>query len=363
MDRKLALPGISILFVLATLAGCGGGGGSGGSGGGSAGGGGGSPAGPSATKAASFVYLIDSDSGKDEGSKVDVLAYTIDDRTGALSRAASSTLAGQITNAVAGVAYAANGFHASPYAIKAGAGSLADLSRRLWLAVGRVLSINAIAAESTQTAGFAIPSSVDPSGKFAYVLNLRRRQHFAYAFDAETGAFSEVAGSPFGAGTAPYSSTFLTVDSTGKFAYVSSLKAVSVYAIDAGTGALSEVSGSPFPVGLGFVDDVPASQRQSRAQGRFAYVAGQGVVTASGAMPSMPARGLCRRSLVVRLRRRPGPTPTMSPSEPLGRFAYAVHTGGVPSILAYTNDSATGALTEIAGSPFEVPTFREHPWP
>lgn len=360
MDRKLALPGISILFVLATLAGCGGGGGSGGSGGGSAGGGsagggGGSPAVP-VPEAASFVYLIDSDSGKAEGSKIDVLAYTIDDRTGALSRAESSTIAGQTTNTLAGAAHAANGFHASAYAIKAGAGSLADLSRRLCLAIGRLLSINAIAAESMQTAGFAIPSSVDPSGKFAYVVNYGADNVSAYAFDAETGAFSEVAGSPFGAGSAPYTSTFVTVDPSGKFAYVANLKAVSVYTIDASSGALSEVSGSPFPVGLGFVDDVPAPDVRVEPTGRFAYVAGQGVDNiwgyalnaSTGALSEIPGSPLATGV---------GSNPNHVTFEPLGRFAYAVHTGGVPSLLAYTIDSATGALAPIVGSPFAVPAF------
>ncbi len=346
MISNLGLRGVCILFVLATLTACGGGGGDG-SGAGSAS--------VPPNNVASFAYLMDSDSGKAEGSKIDVLAYNIDDRTGALSRAASSSIAGQATNTVAGVAYAANGVNASAYAIKAGAGALADISRRLWITIGRALSINAIAA-SMQTAGFAIPSSVDPSGKFAYVLNYAADNVSAYAFDAQTGAFSEVAGSPFGAGTAPYTSTFITVDPSGKFAYVSNLKAVSVYAIDAHTGALSEVSGSPFPVGLGFVEDVPAPDVRVEPRGRFAYVAGQGVDSiwgyalnaSTGALSEIPGSPLATGA---------GSNPNHVTFDPLGRFAYAVHTGGGASILAYTIDSATGALTEIVGSPFAVPAF------
>jgi 6-phosphogluconolactonase (cycloisomerase 2 family) len=302
---------------------------------------------------------MDSDSGKAQGSKIDVMAYTIDDKTGALSPAAGTTMARQ-SNIVAGVAYAANGVNAPWHTTKAGSVSLAEISHRLWIAIGRVLSINAVAAEPTHAAGFAIPSSIDPTGKFAYVLNYAADNVSAYAFDAQTGAFSEVAGSPFAAGPAPYTSTFVTVDPAGKFAYVANLKAVSVYAIDAGSGALSEVSGSPFPVGLGFVDDIPAPDVRVEPRGKFAYVAGQGVDSiwgyalnaSTGALSEIPGSPLATGA---------GSNPNHVTFEPLGRFAYAVHTGGVPSLLAYTINSATGALTPIVGSPFAVPAFTNAP--
>ena len=79
--------------------------------------------------------------------------------------------------------------------------------------------------------------TVDPTGKFAYVANTGSNTVSAYAIDAATGTFAEVTGSPFAAGTAPIS---VTVDPAGKSAYVANAGSnpVSVYTIDARTGAL-----------------------------------------------------------------------------------------------------------------------------
>jgi 6-phosphogluconolactonase len=89
--------------------------------------------------------------------------------------------------------------------------------------------------------------TVDPSGKFAYVANYGSGDVSAYTIDA-TGALTAVTGSPFGAGAAPYS---VSVDLSGKFAYVANQLSndVSAYSINASTGALAAVGGSPFGAG------------------------------------------------------------------------------------------------------------------
>jgi 6-phosphogluconolactonase (cycloisomerase 2 family) len=69
----------------------------------------------------------------------------------------------------------------------------------------------------------------------------------AYTINASSGALTPVSGSPFTAGVQPES---VTVDLTGKFAYVANQGGtVSAYSIDASSGALSAISGSPFPAG------------------------------------------------------------------------------------------------------------------
>ena len=260
-------------------------------GGGGGGDGGGSTAAPPRSNVAGLVYVRTSDLSGD------VSAYTIDASTGALSPAVSRAIA----------------------------------------------------------RGFSIPSTSDPSGRFAYVLNYGTGKIFAYAIDPETGEFSEVAGSPFGAGTPSHSSSFLTVDPSGKFAYVANYRTVSVYAINTSTGALSEIAGSPFAVGLPVETDVPENHVSIDPSGKFAYVAHQGdsiwayaLNASTGALSEIPgspfATGIGSRPYHVTF-------------EPLGRFAYAVRTGGVPSLLAYSVNGATGALSEVAGSPFEVKAF------
>jgi 6-phosphogluconolactonase (cycloisomerase 2 family) len=45
--------------------------------------------------------------------------------------------------------------------------------------------------------------TLDPSGRFAYVANSNSKSVSAYEIDAASGVLSAVSGSPFAAGTAP----------------------------------------------------------------------------------------------------------------------------------------------------------------
>src|SRR5258708_3077273 len=84
------------------------------------------------------------------------------------------------------------------------------------------------------------------TGGFAYVANFRSGDVSAYTIDGATGALMEVDGSPFPAGSGPWS---VTVDPTGQFAYVANggSNNVSAYSIDGTTGALTEIDASPLP--------------------------------------------------------------------------------------------------------------------
>lgn len=90
--------------------------------------------------------------------------------------------------------------------------------------------------------------AVDPSGKFAYVVNNISNDVSAYTINMATGALSPVSGSPFSTGSAPIS---VAVDPSGKFAYVANnnSNSVSAYSINSATGALSPIGGSPFTTG------------------------------------------------------------------------------------------------------------------
>src|SRR6266849_5074913 len=141
--------------------------------------------------------------------------------------------------------------------------------------------------------------------KFAYVANESSANVSAYTINSTTGALSPVTGSPFAAGSFPFS---VAVDPSGKFAYVANANStnVSAYTINNTTGALSPVPGSPF---------------------------------AAGAAP---------RSVAV---------------DPSGKFAYVanqccnVFCSVSGSVSAYTIDSTTGALSPVPGSPFAAGTF------
>ncbi|MGA8796893.1 MAG: beta-propeller fold lactonase family protein [Candidatus Cybelea sp.] len=81
----------------------------------------------------------------------------------------------------------------------------------------------------------------------------------AHKINATSGALAPVKGSPFGAGSGACT---VTVDPTGKFAYVINLGSgdIFAYTINATSGALKPVAGSPFKAGS-FPDGVATCRR------------------------------------------------------------------------------------------------------
>ena len=127
----------------------------------------------------------------------------------------------------------------------------------------RLTPIRQIASGSPFATGNAPASvTVDPTGRFAYVINSTDNTVSAYSTDAN-GALTPVRGSPFATGHVPRS---VTVDPTGRFAYITNFNdnTVSGYSIGA-NGALRQVTGSPFAGG-----NKPASVTVSPTE--FVYV-------------------------------------------------------------------------------------------
>src|SRR5262249_49573270 len=102
------------------------------------------------------------------------------------------------------------------------------------------------------------------SSKFVYVANFNSEDIAIFSVDAITGALT-----PAGRVATPDAPTSITIDSRGKFAYVTNvISNVSVFAIDSTTGALTPASTAPtgtLPNALTF-----------DPSGRFAYVANLG---------------------------------------------------------------------------------------
>jgi 6-phosphogluconolactonase (cycloisomerase 2 family) len=158
---------------------------------------------------------------------------------------------------------------------------------------------------------------MDPSGEFIYLAqpnSLNVHQVYGFAFNSGTGSLTPISGSPFPSDPVPVPSQF-AFDPGGKYLYLVSSNfgfqpstpasqyagIVSAFAIDSASGALTEVAGSPF---------------------------------AAGSNPY---------SIVI---------------DPTGRFAFVASTTysaaniGQATILAYSVNPATGALTPLSGSPW-----------
>jgi len=117
------------------------------------------------------------------------------------------------------------------YSINTGTGTLAALS-------GSPLS--------TGTSPESL--AIDPAGRFLY--GRQRHGHdevTSYSITPSTGALT--AASSTGSGTFPLN---IVIDPAGLFAYVANENSndISVYALNSTTGALTQVAGSPFGAGV-----------------------------------------------------------------------------------------------------------------
>ena len=91
---------------------------------------------------------------------------------------------------------------------------------------------------------------IDPTGKFLYVT--RKDAIYAFAIDSSNGELTTVRGSPFTVASATDRlATRIAIDPSGRFAYVPSGNSSNVYAlsIDPFSGALTPITGSPFTAG------------------------------------------------------------------------------------------------------------------
>ncbi len=287
-----------------------------------------------------FVYvanqgLLDVDGYVPGSGKISAFAF--DPGSGGLVSAAGSPFAGALeASSILGhpsgkYVYVTDqelfrGNSISGYAIDPGTGSLSDVPT------------------AYRFVPFPGSAAIDPSGKRVYVNGYGRV--YAFSIDAETGAFEDVAGSPFdvsgGMAWAP----------TGEFAYmVGSNPTASILtcAVDPDTGALTEVARLP-------LGEEGGDGYAIHPSGRFLYLTD----SASGAISQLSidtaTGGLTQVSGSPFSARTP---PGRMAIDPSGRFAFVLNSGS-SCVSVYLIDPSTGALTETVGSPFAAPSGARH---
>lgn len=199
---------------------------------------------------------------------------------------------------------------------------------------------------ATGASPFAITGS--PDKRHVYVVNRDGDDISAYAVNATTGALTEIAGSPFATGADPQALAF---DPSGAYLYVADHGSsdLSAYAVDVGSGALTPLSPAIYATGAG-----PSSVAVDPS-GDFVYVANNGgtndisvfaITAGTGALTPVAgspfAAGDSPHGLAVG-------------SSLATTHVYTANNGGVAStISAFSVNPSTGALTAVAGSPFDV---------
>jgi 6-phosphogluconolactonase (cycloisomerase 2 family) len=289
-----------------------------------------------------FAYVLNKQSAN-------VSAYRVDSRTGALTR-------------VPGSPFAPAGFASDPVGI------VVDPSGKRVYAVSNA-GVSAFAIDPTSGALAPVPGSpfsgggsdsgfgtaaiaVDPTNKFAYVLNANRHTLSSYAID-EAGTL-KVTGAP--SNTSVTGS--VTIDRNGRFAYAAggSSCCIDVYAVDAKNGTLTpsaQLKLPGFEVGL---DDLRAYAIDPG--GKFAYAVVRQYstnVTRIYAFRIDAVTGVLKALDGANSRIAAGSDPYNLTIDAKGRFAY-VFNRGTPTapitIDAYRIDSASGALAPLTHAPF-----------
>jgi 6-phosphogluconolactonase (cycloisomerase 2 family) len=182
--------------------------------------------------------------------------------------------------------------------------------------------------------------AIDATGRHAYFVSpedLEGNPTFnisAMTIDSTTGALTTIPGSPVKISTNPFS---IAIRPDGKFLYVGDA-GISVYAVDPMTGALTSVSESPGPQFSYAIAIDP--------QGKFAYVNDE--VDLISVYSIDPITGMLA-SMNHEANNAPGRASVRV--TPDGRFVYVMQLSG-ETVSGYAVDSAIGALTAVAGSPF-----------
>jgi 6-phosphogluconolactonase (cycloisomerase 2 family) len=334
-----------------------------------------------------FVYAAASNTGQ-------VFGYTVDSTTGALSPVPGSPVtAGLIPFAVALTpsnkflyvtnydsgtisAYTVNGttgalteVSGSPFAAREEARTVAIDPSGKFLYVGCDSSgtdLWAYTIDQTTGALTPVPGSpyytapisheidwnaeavaVDHSSKFLYVAT-EETSVLTYQIDSNSGALTQVSSSNYGPGVQP---SFMGVDPSGKFVYVTGIRDVFAYTTDTTTGELTPVSGSPFESGYPYEQTLAIDPldrfvytANSNPDGFSAYTIDRttGALTPISGSPFTWATAPGFGAMAI---------------DPSGKFLYVPAGGSSNGIAAYTIDGANGTLALISGAPFAVGTY------
>jgi YVTN family beta-propeller protein len=214
------------------------------------------------------------------------------------------------------------------------------------------------ASTFTINSGAVDPQSiaVDPAGKFAYVASEGcdfEGYVSMYAINPTTGALASI-GPPV-----PSNDDFtdsVTVDPSGKFAYVASSGdaetsdgSVAIYSINATTGALTSTTGGIVGTGINGTPEFFNSMTFDPS-GKFAYAAEGGAFPAGGFGSSPSVSMFTVNSTTGALTSigtiAAGAGPDSVAVDPAGKFAYVTNFGS-NDVSMYTIDATTGALASI----------------
>ena len=194
-------------------------------------------------------------------ANVGINAFSINAATGALTSIASPPITSgsglEVTIDPFGkFLYSADGSQISAFTIDSNTGVLTAVAGSPFALPVTGVDATDLTVDSTGHFVYVIANSVPIGGSNNYVLG--------FSIDTASGGLTPIAGSP----SFPTLLSPLAIASSGSFLFARSSQGIAVFSIAPNTGMLTEVAGSPFPAGSAF-DGMAAS-----ADGKFLYEAG-----------------------------------------------------------------------------------------
>jgi 6-phosphogluconolactonase len=192
------------------------------------------------TPSGQFLYVSDDDTSASAGG---IWGFTINSSSGALTTIAGSPFPTFNELNPDGLVIHPSGkflYSAIPYGNSVEAFSIDPTSGTLTEMPGSPFALGGAGA-------FPVAFSIaqDPAGKFLYALGSEDGRVYGFTVDANSGALTPAAGSPYGQVPTLFASS-LTVDPAGKFLYFCGENSpyIGILSIDGATGALSAASES-----------------------------------------------------------------------------------------------------------------------
>jgi 6-phosphogluconolactonase (cycloisomerase 2 family) len=216
-------------------------------------------------------------------------------------------------------------------------------------------ALSEIAGSPFPAHAMALNVAISPDGRFVYATNQFDYQVTTFALDPATGALTEASFSPL-AETEAHS---IAMHPTGTFLYTGSEESdVKGHVLNAADGSYTDTPGTPYPSAgaNNWLTITPSGRHLFTSDGCCSTPAGSGALrtfaidTSTGALSEIAGS-----PLIVPAPNTGNEAMRTSAVKPSGDFLYVGRWFG-SSVGAYRIDRATGALTEVTGSPFAAGT-------
>ena len=306
-----------------------------------------------ADAAGHFAYVVNT--GSD-----DIYTYSVDATSGALTEVANSRVSAGPTpfdlqlHRTGKFAYIASVGSAliTGFQVNATTGVLSPIP-------GSPFATSGVPGDTTPFNGNREPLLLHPNGKLLFVRSTQAKTVSVMMIDQVTGALTPAADGPHAVGDGAVG---IALDPTGQFLYVANhgsspglSGSISAFKVNASSGALTEVTGSPFALN-GAPSSVtvdPSGKFLFACSGTTDLVYGMNIDQATGALTPLASGARLVTGdgpIAVGLRSDFG---TTVPNTYESKRLYVPNTSD-QTITGYLADPTTGALSPMAGSPFNA---------